>query len=78
MGACYKDSMNNIYEIAWFSTLELDMETSIVKKEGLISIDKEFNTRSCYVELHRKASQFLLTVLKMQSMNSAQFSLLFS
>ena len=34
------------------------MENSLIANEGLISIDKELKTYSCYVELHRKC--FLL------------------
>ena len=52
MGVWYDDPVRDIYEIAWFSTLSLEMEKA-GKTKGLISIDKEFKTKSCYVELQR-------------------------
>ena len=53
MGACYSDPVLDVYDIHWFSVLELEMEASLMKNEGLITVDEEFNTKSCYVELHR-------------------------
>ena len=55
MGICYSDPKVDVYDIHWFSVLELEMETSVMKKEGLIIKDQEFNTMSCFVELHRNA-----------------------
>ena len=52
MGAWFNDPVNEVYDIHWFGVLELEMDTSVIKNEGLI-IDKDFNTRSCFVELHR-------------------------
>ena len=53
MGAWFNDPVNDVYDIYWFGVLELEMHTSILKNEGLISIDDELNTWSCFVELHR-------------------------
>ena len=54
MGACLNVSMHeDLYEFAWFCHLALDMETSLAKNEGLIFVDEELKTQSCFVELHR-------------------------
>ena len=59
MGICYNDPILDVYDIHWFSVLELEMETSILKKEGLIMQDEEFETLSCFVELHRVVFQMI-------------------
>ena len=53
MGAWFNDPVNDVYDIHWFGVLELEMDTSMIKNEGLISIDDELGTWSCFVELHR-------------------------
>ena len=53
MGAWFTDPVNDVYDIHWFQVLELEMDTSVIKNEGLISIDDELGTWSCFVELHR-------------------------
>ena len=63
MGICYNDPILDVYDIHWFSVLELEMETSILKKEGLIMQDEEFETLSCFVELHRNRGSKLLKKL---------------
>ena len=52
MGVWYDDPVRDVYDVAWFCTLALEMEKAS-KTKGLISIDKEFNTQSCFVELQR-------------------------
>ena len=52
MGVWYDDLVRDVYDVAWFCTLSLEMEIAS-KTEGLISIDKEFKTKSCFVELQR-------------------------
>ena len=52
MGVWYDDPVRDVYDVAWFGTLALEMEKAS-KTEGLISIDKEFKTKSCFVELQR-------------------------
>ena len=59
MGICYNDPILDVYDIHWFSVLELEMDTSILKKEGLILQDEEFETMSCFVELHRVVFQMI-------------------
>ena len=68
MAAWFNDPVNDVYDIYWFGVLELEMETSLNKKEGLI-IDEDFDniwTRSCFVELHRNgvSSFFIIGNLK--------------
>ena len=40
-------------EYIWYDCLADQMLNSLVREEGLIYINDEFNTQSCYVELHR-------------------------
>jgi len=54
MGVFFNDPDVGIDEIYWYNMLATEMKKSLVKNEGLISIDEELNVRSCYVELHRK------------------------
>ena len=63
MGICYNDPILDVYDIHWFSILELEMETSLLKKEGLILTDDEFKTMSCFVELHRNRVQSIFEKL---------------
>ena len=53
MGAWFTDPVRDVYDIAWFGYLEIEMVLSLTRNEGLVSEDQEFNTRSCFVELHR-------------------------
>ena len=63
MGAWFTDPVNGVYDIHWFQVLELEMDTSVIRKEGLILIDDELGTWSCFVELHRNGVYtFLLHV----------------
>ena len=54
MGVLFNDPDIEIYEIAWFSFIAKEIEWSIYKNEGLISVDHNLGTQSCYVELQRK------------------------
>ena len=51
MGVFFNDPDVDLDEIFWYN--ELAMDLSRQRNKGLISIDEELNTRSCYVELHR-------------------------
>ena len=42
-------------ELFWYNILAGNMFDSFRKNEGLISVDDESTTQSCYVELHRKS-----------------------
>ena len=53
MGVCFNDPDMQIYDIYWFNEIAQEMTRSLIKNEGLISVDEELQTRSCYVELHR-------------------------
>ena len=54
MGVFFNDPDVDLDEIFWYSRLAFAIGLSLERNEGLISIDEELNTRSCYVELHRK------------------------
>ena len=54
MGVFFNDPDVDLDEIFWYNELADAMNASLQQKEGLISVDEELNTRSCYVELHRK------------------------
>ena len=48
----FDDPDVDLDEIFWYN--ELAYNLSLQENQGLISIDEKLNTRSCYVELHRK------------------------
>ena len=54
MGVFFNDPDVDLDEIFWYNQLALAILESFQLNEGFISIDEELNTRSCYVELHRK------------------------
>ena len=56
-------SWNDVYDIHWFQVLELEMDTSVIKNEGLISIDDELGTWSCFVELHRNGVSYFFIII---------------
>ena len=56
MGVFFNDPDVDLSEIYFYNTLAEVMDESLRRNEGLISIDEELNTRSCYVELHRKGN----------------------
>ena len=55
MGVFFNDPDVGLDEIFWYDQLAEAINLSLVQNEGLISVDEELNTRSCYVELHRKS-----------------------
>ena len=59
MGMCFNDPDVEIYDIFWFHEIAEQMTLSLIENEGLISVDEELQTRSCYVELHRNGNSFL-------------------
>ena len=50
----FNDPDVDLDELFWYNTLASAIFKSLYKNEGLISVEKELNTYSCYVELHRK------------------------
>ena len=54
MGVFFNDPDVDLDEISWYNRLAEAILLSLARDEGLISIDEKLNTRSCYVELHRK------------------------
>ena len=63
MGVFFNDPDVDLDEIFWYSQLSCAIYESLAKNEGLISIDEELNTRSCYVELHRKGKSNVYSIL---------------
>ena len=54
MGVFFNDPDVDLDEISWYNRLAEAILLSLARDEGLIYIDEKLNTRSCYVELHRK------------------------
>ena len=54
VGVFFNDPDVELDDIFWYNTLARAINDSLLKNEGLISVDEELNTCSCYVELHRK------------------------
>ena len=54
MGVFFNDPDVELDDILWYNTLAGAINDSLKQNKGLISVDEELNTRSCYVELHRK------------------------
>ena len=55
MGVWFDDPDIEMDDIYWYDILAREIESSLLKNEGLISIDQDYNTKSCYVELHRNS-----------------------
>ena len=53
MGVFFNDPDVDLDEIFWYSHLGDIIDESLHQNEGLITVDEELKTRSCYVELHR-------------------------
>ena len=53
MGIWFDDPEIELSDIFWYNHLGTMITNSLANKEGLCSIDRESNIKSCYVELHR-------------------------
>ena len=53
MGVWFDDPDIEMEDIYWYNILAIEIKKSLMKNEGLISVDREYKTKSCYVELHR-------------------------
>ena len=53
MGVWFDDPDIELEDIYWYNILAIVINESLMKNEGLISVDREYKTKSCYVELHR-------------------------
>ena len=53
MGVWFDDPDIEMEDIYWYNILAIEIKESFMKNEGLISVDREYKTKSCYVELHR-------------------------
>ena len=59
MGVWFNDPDIEMNEIFWYNILAQHIQNSENRKEGLISVDSDFGTKSCYVELHRIVFLFI-------------------
>ena len=53
MGVWFDDPDIEMEDIYWYNLLAMQIKVSLLLNQGLVTIDKEHNTKSCYVELHR-------------------------
>ena len=54
MGIWFNDPDIEMNDIFWYNNLSQEIHNCAIEGErGLISVDPDFGTRSCYVELHR-------------------------
>ena len=53
MGVWFDDPDIEMDDIYWYDILAREMEYWLGENKDLISIDEDYNTKSCYVELHR-------------------------
>ena len=58
MGVLFDDPDVDMDDISWYNVLGTEIGESLRENEGLISIDEELATYSCYVELHRNGFDF--------------------
>ena len=59
MGVCFNNPDIENYDLFWFTVLAKMMEHSLNQNQGLISVDRNLKTKSCYVELHRNDIKIL-------------------
>ena len=55
MGFLFDDQRNKTLEIYWMQLIGLLMEESLEKNEGLVEVNHQLQTQSCYIELHRNS-----------------------
>ena len=53
MGIWFNDPDIEADDCRWFNVLADIMHRSLMQNEGLVSVDTDLKTRSCYVELQR-------------------------
>ena len=66
MGVIFNDPDLELDDIYWYMVLAEEMRSALKKGGGLITVDKELNTQSCYVELHRKSEPLSNGLIKTQ------------
>ena len=57
MGIIFNDPDLELSDVHWYILLAETMEKSLIKNEGLITVNRKLNTKSCYVELHRNGGK---------------------
>ena len=58
MGVCLNDPDMELYDICWLNYLACMMIESLDRNEGLVFMDIESQTKSCFVELQRNGTIF--------------------
>ena len=53
MGVWFNDPDLEMNDIFWYNALAMEIYNCAIDSKGLISVDPDFGTKSCYVELHR-------------------------
>ena len=53
MGVIFNDPDLEVTDVYWYMILAEMMEKSLARNEGLITVDRKLNIKSCYIELHR-------------------------
>ena len=53
MGVIFTDPDLELHDLYWYVVLGQMVGESLAKNEGLITVDRKMNTKSCYVELLR-------------------------
>ena len=66
MGVWFDDPDIELEDIFWYNLLGMEIELAWGRNQELVSIDEEYNTKSCYVELHRNGDLFLYKVIWME------------
>ena len=67
MGVIFTDPDLDLSDVYWYMVLAEEMNSHLWRNEGLITVDSsadhKWNTKSCYVELHRKDKLFFMLSL---------------
>ena len=58
MGLIFNDPDMELNDMYWCVVLTQIMEKSLQDNEGLITVDRKLNTKSCYAELHRNGENY--------------------
>ena len=55
LGVWLNDPDINSNDIIWYNVLSSEIYNSFFNNEGLTTVNEEYGTASCYVELHRES-----------------------
>ena len=57
MGFLFNNPRIQRADIYWFQVFGIAIQESIDKNDGLVTVDENWKTKSCYVELHRNINR---------------------